>query len=178
MGFYLKRLGVALAGAGVISLALLALCAAAGMRVNSSKSVPLGIYWQITAPIRVGAYVLWCPPEWPLFAQATARGYIGAGFCPGGYGYLIKRVAAAAVDRLHISAQGVQVNGHWLAHSQPLPHDNLGRPLPRYALAPYRLAAEQVLLMSDVSHSSFDSRYFGPIARQQIRAVLRPMWTW
>ena len=30
----------------------------------------------------------------PVFDEARARGYIGAGFCAGGYGYLIKRIAA------------------------------------------------------------------------------------
>jgi type IV secretory pathway protease TraF len=40
------------------------------------------------------------------------------------------------------------------------------------------LAARDVLLMSDISGRSFDGRYFGPIERAQIQAVIRPVWIW
>jgi type IV secretory pathway protease TraF len=32
--------------------------------------------------------------------------------------------------------------------------------------------------MSDVSRTSFDGRYFGPISRAQIRTVIVPVFTW
>jgi type IV secretory pathway protease TraF len=32
--------------------------------------------------------------------------------------------------------------------------------------------------MSDVSGTSFDGRYFGPINRSQIKTVIRPVITW
>ncbi|MGL4447802.1 MAG: hypothetical protein ACRCUZ_08805 [Shewanella sp.] len=40
------------------------------------------------------------------------------------------------------------------------------------------MAANEVLLMSDVSRTSFDGRYFGPVSRVQIRHVIRPLLTW
>jgi type IV secretory pathway protease TraF len=44
-----------------------------------------------------------------------------------------------------------------------------GRPLPRFQADRYTLGNAEVLLMSDVSGTSFDGRYFGPINRSQIR---------
>jgi type IV secretory pathway protease TraF len=42
----------------------------------------------------------------------------------------------------------------------------------------YTLGNSEVLLMSDVSGTSFDGRYFGPINRSQIKTVIRPVITW
>ena len=37
---------------------------------------------------------------------------------------------------------------------------------------------DQVLVISDCSPLSFDSRYFGPIPRAQIQSVVRPVGVW
>jgi type IV secretory pathway protease TraF len=50
--------------------------------------------------------------------------------------------------------------------------------MPVCRLQDYRLAAGEVLLMSDYSPLSFDGRYFGPIPRAQIQGVVQPVWTW
>ena len=55
-----------------------------GLRLNTTRSIPLGLYLISNEPIQTGAYVLWCPPQRPEFNLAKERGYIGAGFCPGG----------------------------------------------------------------------------------------------
>jgi type IV secretory pathway protease TraF len=36
----------------------------------------------------------------------------------------------------------------------------------------------EYLLLSDVNPQSFDARYFGLIARDQIQQVVRPVFTW
>ncbi|MES2568793.1 MAG: conjugal transfer protein TraF, partial [Verrucomicrobiota bacterium] len=38
-------------------------CYAAGARINTSKSIPVGLYWTSNSPVEKGAYVLLCPPE-------------------------------------------------------------------------------------------------------------------
>jgi conjugative transfer signal peptidase TraF len=99
------------------------------------------------------------------------------GLCPGAYGLLMKRVAAAKGDRVRISAAGIAVNGSLLPDSAPLPFDADGQPLPR-ADFDRTLADSELLVVGDASVVSFDGRYFGPIDRAQIQAVIEPVFTW
>jgi conjugative transfer signal peptidase TraF len=122
-----------------------------------------------------GAYVLFCPPQVAVFDEARTRGYITSGFCPGDYGYLMKRVLAAKDDSVSIGADGVRVNGVLLLLSAPVKIDKAGRPLPRHHLTSFTLRQTEVLLMSDVSPTSFDGRYFGPVDHTQIRSVITPV---
>ena len=174
----LRRVSVGTAVAGVSLLLLGAIVYASGVRLNSTRSIPLGVYWLTSDPVAKGAYVLFCPPQAAVFDEAKARGYIGAGFCPGDYGYLMKRVLAAKGDAVSIAEEGVRVNGELLPFSAPIPADPAGRPLPRFAADRFTLSASELLLMSDVSGKSFDGRYFGPIDRSQIKGVIRPVFTW
>ena len=174
----LRRLAGVAAIVGVGALALGIGFGVAGARVNTSKSIALGLYWTTAEPVEKGAYVNFCPPKADVFDAAKARGYIGAGFCPGGYGHMMKRVLAAKGDSVSFAADGVRVNGALLPRSAPLPTDAAGRPLPVYRADPRPLGDAEVLLMSDVSDTSFDGRYFGPIARSQIEAAILPVLTW
>ena len=163
---------------GLISVLMVwGLIYAAGIRVNTTASIPLGVYQLSNEPLIKGAYVLFCPPPAPVFAMAMASGYLGAGFCPGGYGQLMKRLAAAKNDRVTITAEGVAVNGQRLPLSKPIKLDGGGRPLPHYAKS-WVLDSDEVLVMSDSNSGSFDGRYFGPIQRAQIVGVIRPVFTW
>jgi len=166
----------AIGGAGILALGALAY--AAGARVNTSRSIALGLYWTSHQLAAKGAYVLFCPPQIPAIAEARRRGYIGAGFCPSGSGYMMKKILAAESDAVAISDAGVSVNGELLAFSAPLSRDTAGRPLPRYRYAKFNIGKSELLLMSDVSKLSFDGRYFGPVDRSQIKAVIVPVITW
>jgi conjugative transfer signal peptidase TraF len=168
--------GISLAGVGVIALGLV--CYAVGARVNTSKSIPLGLYWTSDKPVEKGAYVLFCPPQVGVIAEAKRRGYLSAGFCPGDYGYLMKRILAAKGDHVTIAGDGVRVNGELLPHSAPLAQDGAGRPLPRFQAGDFVIGNTEVLLMSDVSSKSFDGRYIGPIGHSQIQTVIVPVLTW
>lgn len=178
MSRILKRIAAGVTIAGIVSLLLAAGGYAAGARVNTTKSIPVGLYWTTRAPVEKGAYVLFCPPQLGVFDDAKERGYIGAGFCQGGYGYMMKRVLAAKGDDVAVADDGVRVNGDLLPHSVPIKADKAGRPLPRYQPNSYTIGDSEVLLMSDVSSTSFDGRYFGPIKISQIKAVINPFFTW
>lgn len=119
-----------------------------------------------------------CPPPTELFAMARERGYLAAGFCPGGYGYMLKRVVAGPNDSITIAAEGVRVNGTLQPFSAPRRSDQGGRLLPLYRCENLTLGQEEVLLLSEVSATSFDGRYFGPINRAQIKSLIRPVVTW
>jgi conjugative transfer signal peptidase TraF len=175
----LPRTLMTLASVGGVALLVIGMaCQAAGARVNTSKSIPVGLYWATSAPMDKGAYVLWCPPPSDVFNEARARGYIGAGFCPGNYGYLMKRVVATERDTVTVTGAGVSVNGERLPHSAPRQADAAGRPLPRYQAHGYVLGHGEVLLMSDRSTTSFDGRYFGPVSRAQLKTAITPILTW
>jgi conjugative transfer signal peptidase TraF len=168
--------GTAIGGAAILLLGLA--CHAAGARINTTRSIPIGLYWTSSAPAEKGAYVLFCPPQASVFDDAKGRGYIGAGFCPGGYGFMMKRILAAQNDAISIAEDGVRVNGKLLPLSAPIRNDKDGRPLPRYPSSSFRLGNADVLLISDVSATSFDGRYFGPVSRSQIKSVISPVITW
>lgn len=166
----------ALAALSLFALALL--CGAIGMRVNTTRSIPLGFYWISSQPVQKGVYVFACPPASQTTVRAKLDGYLLDGPCPGSFGYLMKKVAATAGDLVAISSGGVRVNGALLPFSIPLTEDRAGRPLHRFHHSEFVLGHSELLLMSDVSATSFDGRYFGPVNQAQIRSVIVPVLTW
>ena len=171
---FLKFLSVSLISVIVIG----AFCFAAGIRVNTSESIPVGIYRTSNEPVEKGDFVLFCPPPSFVFDMAKERGYIAGGLCPGGYGYMMKDVAGTSGDIISFHDDGVHVNGVLLPKSRPLKADPAGRPLPKFQADSYTLGRSEILLMSDVCGLSFDGRYFGPINRLQIKTVILPVFTW
>ena len=166
---------VAIAGIGLLALGFIS--SALGLRVNTTRSIPIGLYWMTDAPVAKGEYVIFCPSQSALFDEAKERGYIGPGFCPGDYGFMMKRVAAVGGDRVASSEDGIIVNSELLLASVPLKTDKAGRMMPRHAFSDYTLGQSELLLMSDMSHTSFDGRYFGPLEVGQVRRVIRPIIT-
>lgn len=150
---------------------------AAGFRVNTTPSMPLGL-WQVEAPHRAphaGDIVLVCPPDGPVFREAAARGYLPRGSCPGGFEPLIKPVAAVAGDVVTLTAEGVTVNGAPIPATAPLATDTIGRPLRPMASGRYPVAERQVWLVSAHTPRSWDSRYFGALPAANILGVARPV---
>jgi len=148
-----------------------------GIYINTTPSLPVGFYKVVDEPIVSGAYVAFCPPQDAIFDMARDRSYINRGDCPGGYGLLMKRVFAQPGDTVLIDQAGIFVNGEHLPNSAQLETDAEGQPLPQYRLQAV-LGDSEYLLLSDLNPQSFDARYFGLIARDQIRQVVRPVFTW
>ena len=148
-----------------------------GIYINTTPSLPVGFYKVVDEPIASGAYVAFCPPQNAVFDMARDRSYINRGNCLGGYGLLLKRVFAQSGDRVLIDQAGIFVNGKHLPNSAQLKTDADGQPLPQYRLNVV-LDDSEYLLLSDLNPQSFDARYFGLIARDQIQQVVRPIFTW
>lgn len=148
-----------------------------GIYINTTPSLPLGFYKVVEEPIVSGAYVAFCPPQGAVFDMTKDRSYINQGDCPGGYGLLLKRVFALSGDTVSIDQAGIFVNGEHLPNSAQLKTDADGHSLPQYRLQTV-LGDAEYLLLSDVNPQSFDARYFGLIARDQIKQVVRPVFTW
>lgn len=149
-----------------------------GLRFNTTKSVPLGFYWISNKPVTVGSYVMFCPPPKEPFIEAKKRGYLTVGVCEGNFSYMMKKVLAAKNDNVLVNASGVYVNSRLLGLSKPFDFDGVGRAMPRYPETKYTLQDGELLLMSDVSSTSFDARYFGPVHQSQINTVITPIFTW
>ena len=166
---------------GMAAVGLLAFASviyAAGLRVNMTASLPLGIYWRTYDPLVRGSYVIFCPPtDNAVFDLARERRYIDYGNCTGRCGTLMKRVAGLPGDQIDVDSDGVRVNGSRLPNSTPRTTDRGGHPMPIVRLHT-TLPPDDLLLMSDYTPWSFDARYFGPIARSALRAQVKPVWTW
>jgi conjugative transfer signal peptidase TraF len=163
----------------VIAIMLFFLAVAAGLagaRINTTPSLPLGLYWLEDSTPGKGSLVLFCPPDQQAFGEAKDRGYLAAGLCDSGTQPLMKRIAAIEGDQVMIAAQGTVVNGKSLLNSAQVQADPEGRPLPNFK-DEFTVVAGQVLLMSEYSPLSFDSRYFGPVDEGNLLGVLEPVWT-
>ena len=161
-------------GSAVLLLGLSAL--AAGLRVNTTKSIPVGLYRVSDTPLKKGVYVIFCPPDNPVFVEARERDYIREGFCPGSYSYMMKKVLGVAGDVVTVSAEGVTVNGERLPLSSMIAADSAGRELPKFKADNHTLGSDSLLLMSDVSAISFDARYFGLVDKGQVKDVITPLY--
>jgi len=78
----------------------------AGGRLNTSSSMPLGLYWITDKPMTKGEYVIFCPPLQAAFKEAKRRGYIGSGLCPGNYSYMTKKIVALQGDNIGLPPGG------------------------------------------------------------------------
>ena len=74
----------------------------------------MGFYKIVDEPIGKGAYVSFCPPQDEVFDMVVARNYFNTGYCPGGYGMLLKLVFAQVGDTVSIGGAGIKVNGELL----------------------------------------------------------------
>jgi signal peptidase I len=92
--------------------------------------------------------------------------------CPYNAPYLLKRIVATAGDQVMISEAGIVINGSLYPHSVGLTKykDILLSPL---SSGSFSLKADEYFMLGQTPHS-YDSRYFGPISKQQIyrKAIL------
>ena len=175
----MKKIERRLVVAGLICLPIAAVAFyAAGLRINNTASIPLGIYRMTYDIPGRGDLVLACPTDAPVFVNAQERGYIGAGPCRNGMSPLMKRLAALQGDLVAFTADGVVVNGRAIDSSKPMEADPSGRPMPQLRSPAKPVPAGLVLLMGIDSPRSFDGRYYGLIPQHQITALIRPVFTW
>ena len=148
-----------------------------GLRLNLTRSMPIGLY-RITRGLSVrGAIVLVClPPD--IAAFALERGYVPhGGACAHGTIPIGKVVLGVAGDTVTVIAAGLLLNGVPVPNSKALASDHRGRSLPKLRYGARVLGCGTVWLHSPYSAWSFDSRYFGPVADGYAVAVVQPLWT-
>jgi conjugative transfer signal peptidase TraF len=157
-----------------VALATFQLCGLAGIRINASPSLPIGIY--STSSNSGDGLIEFCPAE-PFASLASSRGYRDRGTCPDGATPLMKPIVAHAGDTVDLSGKGIAVNGRLLPHTAPLRVDTHGRPLVPWPFGRYQVQPDTVWVASSHHPRSYDSRYFGPIPVSSIRNHVRPILT-
>ena len=132
---------------------LLSWCA--GLRVNLTPSLPIGIYALCPDTPGKGDAAAFCL-EGEFAEMARERGYLLAGSCPSGLRPLLKRVAGLPGD---VIPYDLSVR----------PADSLGRALPSVPLQGV-VPPGMALVLAD-HPGSFDSRYFGLVPLDALQRV-------
>jgi conjugative transfer signal peptidase TraF len=158
----------------VVCIATFQLCGFLGVRINTSPSLPMGLY--ITTPDADANLVEFCPVE-PFATLSIVRGYRDPGACRDGAAPLLKPVIASAGDVVEVSARGISVNGALLPNTAPLTRDTKGRHLEAWPSGRYVVDPGTIWVVSSYHPRSFDSRYFGPLSTAAIRHRLKPFLT-
>lgn len=166
-----KRLGIVVLGILVFTVMTPGLI---GLRLNNSRSLPVGIY-MVTSD-RAATLVEFCPAQ-PYGSLAAARGYRDEGNCADGGAPLMKPIAARSGDHVEVSVDGVAVNGNILPNSAALAVDPKGRTLEHWPFGKYVVESGMVWVISSYNRRSFDSRYFGPVSVASVRDRVRPLFT-
>jgi conjugative transfer signal peptidase TraF len=146
---------------------------ASNLRLNLSKSVPVGMYYRTTSTARYAAICL----SMEQLAPAVAAGIdLRPGECPNtGLQPILKPVYEATMDNpIKLAAEGFYVDGKLLPNTAPKKVSLAGKPLTHYDFGRYHYGYWAI---SDFSPDSFDSRYFGVVAPQQIAFYAKPVFT-
>ena len=163
-----------LAPCASLLLAVAGFAALLGLRINTSYSLPLGLY-QVTTD-ESAPLIEFCPRE-PYASESSERGYRSRGLvCPDGAVPLLKPIIARVGDMVMVTAAGLSVNGDRVPNTASLQHDRVGRPLQAWPTGLYTVENGTVWVASTYNAGSYDSRYMGPINTRLVRRRLRPIW--
>jgi len=158
----------------VVSIAVFQLFGLFGLRINTSPSLPVGLY--VVTTDRSANLVEFCPAE-PFATLSLIRHYRDPGICLDGGAPLLKPIVAKTGDMVELSGRGISVNGLLLPNTAPLSKDTKGRPLTAWPFGRYPVSPGTVWVASSYHSRSFDSRYFGPVYTTAIRHRLKMFFT-
>jgi conjugative transfer signal peptidase TraF len=129
------------------------------------SSAARGIYLRTHAALRRGELVEVCLPH-EVAVFAASRAYIrGTGRCSDNSEPVIKEIGGVPGDEVYVDPASI------------LATDSGGRSMPRSFPGRHLIQAGQIWLDGNAPNS-FDSRYFSSVPMDNVRAVLRPIWTW
>ncbi len=141
---------------------------ALALRINTTSSMPLGLYREVPLQLEHGARAVFCLPEGAA-RLGLERGYLPEGRCPGGAQELVKEIVDIPGDEVVLAPGGLTVNSHPLPGSAVHPADHRGRALEHAPFGARRVGPNEVWVLGALREVSWDSRYFGPIPVAKIR---------
>jgi type IV secretory pathway protease TraF len=160
------QVGVGLAGFAILIAMAGAHATPKLVLINESPSLPKGLYIRVPARAGLRGAIVAIPQPPP------ARPYL-AGLGMPEQVQLIKRVAAAGGDLVCAAGGAVRVAGAALPVRA---RDRRGAGLPAWRGC-RRLGPDELFLVGDTANS-FDSRYFGPVARARVSGAYRAVMSW
>jgi len=141
-----------------------------GIRINVTRSFPIGFYRTYKGEPERGDLVFLKPPEnevveWGRKSRAISRSG------------MFKRVYGVEGDEVRVSEDGISINGVWIENSIIIKAMPDGEPIP--SIAEDSIVPENnVWVMSEYNEMRFDSRYFGAVPTGNIYAKAKPLWVW
>ncbi|MHB0889462.1 S26 family signal peptidase [Acidithiobacillus sp.] len=155
-------------------------------RLNLSPSEPMGI-WSVTpmtpmTRLQVGDVVTLCPrlPSGYHYGWLEDKKIHAANACADGRAPFLKTIVAGPGDTLRETGDGVVIGGLPLPDSRPLPFTT-SKPqvrLPQWRGTVTLKAGQYWAYGAGDPRFSFDSRYWGPFRRAQVRGVAHPIAVW
>lgn len=158
----------------ITSVLLAALSITFHLRINTSSSMPIGIYREVQTQIIRGSLVEVCLPD-AIAKIGLMRSYLAGGRCLNRAEPVIKEVIAVGGDTVDLHNENIQVNGRVVSNSKTLTADSGGRAIPAVPRQRYVLQANGLWLYGNHHIASWDSRYFGAIHSRSVVAVLQPI---
>jgi len=146
--------------------------------INTTASLPVGVYRQVDEPIRRGMLATFCLEDVAFIQLAKERGYLGEGSCPGGIKPLGKEIFGLPGDVVSLKDGLIAVNGETVPLSAAKSADSQGRRMPVPAkLEIGKIPDGYALMLSPCHAGGFDSRYFGLVRLSSLHPV-KPVFTW
>ena len=144
-----------------------------GLIINTTNSIPVGIYIKTKDELKLNSYVAICL-DGESAKIAKERGYLSAGFCKGNTELILKKISGVPGNQIKISEEGVMVENVLVNNSKPLIKDVMGRSLPALQIS-RRLETNEYIAMANNLYS-YDSRYIGVVNKKQIVSVIVPIF--
>ena len=135
--------------------------------IQPTESMPKGIY-RILPPehIHKGDIVIFDFPK--SVAHMKSRMWV-----PSESGLLMKSVQGVFNDQITVTEDGLYINDVYFGEVKT--HDRQGLPLPSFKGR--HLIKKDYFFVASRNKNSFDSRYFGLIARSTIQGIAKPIIT-
>ena len=140
------------------------------LRFNSTDSVPVGFY---ETRMERASYAGFCLDSDTLHSALAAGLELGRGECVDGHQPLLKTIfEASPASPVVLDADGFAVGDRRIPNTRPKEFSKKGKPLTHYAFGTYTAG---LWAISSHSADSFDSRYFGPVSRGELRFYAKPI---
>ncbi len=143
--------------------------------INTSPSIPVGVYAikPINTTLKQNDLVAICLSKKEQ-DFGLSRGYIHAGTRCNGSVPLLKSIIAIPGDNVILTIDSIIVNNTIYPYPTQK-FDSEQRPLPSWPRGNYQ-NTQGFWIIGTNDQRSWDSRYFGPVSKNQIIFLIKPLW--